>query len=320
MPLLSVIIPTYNRSQLLAEALESVQGQEFTDYEVIVVDDGSTDNTPSLLRQFAQDKMPGKLRVLRQANAGQGAARNLAIGEAHGDYCMFLDSDDRFFPWTLATIARAINDNDRPSVLLGQEHDFTNNEDFAAIKPTPFQARAWPDLYTYAAQDRLGPCGILVARTEALREVGGFLTERMVGEDADLMLRLGIAPKMVKIKAPPMYGYRLHAENFTLTQDVWYRGACAFMRRYRNGSFPGGPARAAEVRRHAAVAVACYSTACLFYGGRLNCLKVYLQTVGWQWRAGLHRYVFETPVRIALSMIGLWPKKQLQHAIQRWGQ
>src|SRR5437868_3791234 len=118
MPLLSVIIPTYNRSGLLREALATVRAQACADYEVIVVDDGSTDDTADVLARFGEGEPPGRFRVLRQANAGQGAARNLGIAEARGEYCAFLDSDDRFFPWTLAIVAAAIEENGRPSVLL----------------------------------------------------------------------------------------------------------------------------------------------------------------------------------------------------------
>ena len=132
MPLLSLIIPTYNRSALLAEALESLQLQEFTDYEVIVVDDGSTDDTPITLARYLEPGSPIKLRVLRQANAGQGAARNLGIAQARGEYCAFLDSDDLFFPWTLAIVAEAIAGNGRPPVILGKELRFKTPDEFHA--------------------------------------------------------------------------------------------------------------------------------------------------------------------------------------------
>ena len=319
MPLLSIIIPVYNRSKLLTEAIKSVRSQGFEDYELIVVDDGSADDTPAVLVRLGEGQAPGKFRVLHQSNAGQGAARNLAIAEARGEYCMFLDSDDLFFPWTLTTVADAIQNNGRPSVLLGRELCFSDDPEFATAKYQTLQTQAWPDLYTYAAQNRLGPCGILVARTELLREVGGFLTERMVGEDADLMLRLGTAPNMVKINAPSMYGYRRHTENYTLKPEAWYRGACAFIHRYRSGGFPGGPARAAEIRKRVAAAIACYSFMCLYHGSRMNFCKVYIQTVGLQLRAKQYRYVFRMPLRLALSVIGLWPRKGTATDTQLWG-
>ncbi len=92
-PLISVIIPTFNRSYCLAETLDSVLRQSFKNYELIVVDDGSTDATPQLLDQYA-----GRLAHLQTSHAGPSAARNAGIGMARGDYIAFLDSDDLWAP------------------------------------------------------------------------------------------------------------------------------------------------------------------------------------------------------------------------------
>jgi glycosyltransferase involved in cell wall biosynthesis len=89
MPSVTTIIPTYNRGQLVCEALESVFAQSRPVDEIIVVDDGSTDNTPELLRRYGN-----RIRYIEQPNSGAGAARNRGIKEAKGDYIAFLDSDD----------------------------------------------------------------------------------------------------------------------------------------------------------------------------------------------------------------------------------
>lgn len=307
MPLLTVIVPTYNRAALLVESLDSLRSQEFADFEVIVVDDGSTDDTAAVLARYAQGALAGKLRVLRQQNAGQGAARNLALAAAQGEYCSFLDSDDLFFPWTLAIVAEAIEANDRPSVLIGKELQFKTEEEFASERRDPLKTRAWPDLYVYMMQSPLGPCGVFVAPTRLLREAGGFVTDRIVGEDADLMFSLADAPKMVKIEAPRMFGYRVHTESFTRNYQRWYAGSCHFINRYRRRGFPGWPARAAEIRKITADAVAGFAFFTLFNGGRWQCLDLYLRTIGMQFRAGNYDYVFRTPFILALSALRLWP-------------
>jgi glycosyltransferase involved in cell wall biosynthesis len=92
-PLISVIIPTFNRSYCLAESLDSVLGQSFKNYELIVVDDGSTDATPQLLDQYTD-----RLTYLKTSHAGPSAARNAGIRAAQGDYIAFLDSDDLWNP------------------------------------------------------------------------------------------------------------------------------------------------------------------------------------------------------------------------------
>ena len=112
-PAVSVIIPTYNRADLLPRAIRSVVNQTFTDWEVIVVDDGSTDNTYSVVGPAFQpvndrlesrshsefgEQLGSKLVVIRQANAGSSAARNRAIDVARGRFIAFLDSDDEYLP------------------------------------------------------------------------------------------------------------------------------------------------------------------------------------------------------------------------------
>ena len=88
-PLVSVIIPTYNRCAILERAIESVLGQTFTDYELIVVDDGSTDETADLL-----DRYRNRVKVIRQENRGVSAARNTGIRASKGELVALLDSDD----------------------------------------------------------------------------------------------------------------------------------------------------------------------------------------------------------------------------------
>src|SRR5262249_23924266 len=125
--------------QLLIEAIESVSAQEFEDFEVIIVDDGSTDDTAARLSRHMESKSSEKFRVLRQQHAGNGAARNLAIASARGEYCVFLDSDDLLFPWSLATIAEVISDHRKPSVLLIADLRFTNIDEFKAAAREPLR-------------------------------------------------------------------------------------------------------------------------------------------------------------------------------------
>src|SRR3972149_614140 len=93
MPKVSVIIPSYNRADCVCDAIDSVLAQTYRDFETIVVDDGSTDETLQVLRNYRND-----IRCLRRENGGAGAARNLGILSASGDYVAFLDSDDIMLP------------------------------------------------------------------------------------------------------------------------------------------------------------------------------------------------------------------------------
>ena len=99
----SVIIPTYNRAEYVTHAIDSVLAQTYTDYEIIVVDDGSADNTKDVLLPYMD-----RIRYIYQENAGLSAARNTGIKAAKGDWIAFLDSDDEWLPGKLAVQMRAV--------------------------------------------------------------------------------------------------------------------------------------------------------------------------------------------------------------------
>ncbi len=97
--LVSVIVPTYNRAYCVGRAIGSVRAQSHTNWELLLVDDGSTDNTAQLIAsQYGSDS---RVRYIHQANSGVSTARNTGIKAAHGDYIAFLDSDDIWKPWKL---------------------------------------------------------------------------------------------------------------------------------------------------------------------------------------------------------------------------
>src|SRR5947209_1378099 len=137
--LFSVIIATYNRAKFLQATLESVRLQEFKDYETIVVDDGSTDETLSVLKEHPW------VRVLRQKNKGPGAARNYGASQARAEYIAFLDSDDLWFPWTLDVFARLIREKQAPSILSGRLLEFRHESEVVFAREESVRAAAFAD-------------------------------------------------------------------------------------------------------------------------------------------------------------------------------
>jgi len=115
-PLVSVILPTYNRGWILREAIDSILEQDFSDFELIVVDDGSTDNTPDILNAYGRD-----IRVLRQSNQGVSAARNRGITASSGQLIAFLDSDDLWLPQKLT--AQVDFFTTRPDAMICQTQE-----------------------------------------------------------------------------------------------------------------------------------------------------------------------------------------------------
>ena len=106
----SIIIPAYNAEAYLQRCLDSIFSQEFDDYEVIVINDGSTDRTAALLEEYAS--IHPNLQVLTQSNHGMSTARNRGIDKAKGDYILFVDSDDELMPHALSNLAPQINGED----------------------------------------------------------------------------------------------------------------------------------------------------------------------------------------------------------------
>jgi glycosyltransferase involved in cell wall biosynthesis len=109
-PFFSIIIPTYNRAHLIADTIESLQQQEYDSFEIIVVDDGSTDNTQEVVESVADDRT----RYVKKSNAERAAARNFGANLAKGDYVNFFDSDDIAYPNHLSEAARVVHEKQNP--------------------------------------------------------------------------------------------------------------------------------------------------------------------------------------------------------------
>lgn len=117
-PFFSIVIPTWNRADMIAKTLDSVLAQTFTDFEVIVVDDGSTDNTKEVVESFTDTR----LQYIWQQNAERAAARNNGTRHAQGEYITFLDSDDLFMPEHLQVVFNNLKKNDFPKFFHQSFH------------------------------------------------------------------------------------------------------------------------------------------------------------------------------------------------------
>lgn len=244
LPLFSVIVPVYNRPKLVAEALDSVLSQSFTDFEVIAVDDGSTDETPRILTGYA-----GRVRVLRQPNGGAGAARNLALRHAHGEYAVFLDSDDLWPPWTLQVYAEILGGDDIPSLIVCVPVRRGLDDEAEKVARTALRAPVLGDFLEIARNMHDFRSGVLpVARVQALLDAGGFPEPAMAFEDWDLLLRLGLEPIFSSVESPPLLIYRHHAASESHDPRLLHRGVTHCLAQEAAGHYPGGHARCRERR------------------------------------------------------------------------
>lgn len=180
----SVIIPLYQKAPYIERCLDSVAAQTLADYEVIVVDDGSTDGGGDLVRA----RHDPRLRVIRQENAGEGAARNRGIAEATGAWVALLDADDEWRPSFLeATLEVAVTNQDLVAV-------FANILDARSQQPLlqSHGSGLVPDYFDFVMANRgLGMTSMAtLARRDALQTCGGFREGVRLGEDHDAFARL----------------------------------------------------------------------------------------------------------------------------------
>jgi glycosyltransferase involved in cell wall biosynthesis len=181
-PLVSVIIPTHNRAALLAEALASVTAQTFRDFEIVVVDDGSTDKTLATLGRC------DSLRVLRHpARRGVAAARNLGIAAARGAWLAFLDSDDLWLPEKLARQMAYLEK--RPGLLLCQTDETWVRKGVRVNKPLSHRKVAGRIFLPSLDRCMVSPSAVILHR-RLLNDFGGFDEDLPAAEDYDLWLRL----------------------------------------------------------------------------------------------------------------------------------
>ena len=209
-PLVSVVIPTYNRTRQTFAAIESVLAQTHPNIEVIVVDDGSKDDSGELVERYVNQKADAGHRVFffSQRNQGASAARNAGIANAKGEYIAFLDSDDVWLPdkleWQLkaleqfkdecaacVTDARLVNDSgmDCDSFeVQGLHYKQIIGIDLDATKSLAQSFCFW--------------ISSLLARTDAIRQIGGFNSDISFVEDRDLQFRLSLVTRIAYVNKP----------------------------------------------------------------------------------------------------------------------
>ncbi len=207
-PKISVIIPTYNSARYLPEAIESVLAQSYRDFEIIVIDDGSTDNTKDVVRPYRD-----RIIYLHGDNAGPSAARNRGIRASSGPYVAFLDADDLWYPDKLKRQLEVFSAN-RDYDLVHTDASYTRS-----LSSPP--ERTWFSLKKKVSSgsvfsDLLNECFIIlssvVVKRECLERVGLF--DQKIGrwEGYDLWLRIAFERQIGLIETP-LYFRRIHETN-----------------------------------------------------------------------------------------------------------
>lgn len=211
-PVVSVIITCYNYGKYLQESVESVISQTFQDFEIIIVNDGSIDNTEQIAVSLIQRYSNHKISLLNQENSGQPAiARNNGIEKSHGEYIFCLDADDRIAPTFIEKCLNLLKNNPHVSIAYTDRLDFDGVDEIVKSEEYDFEKLKY--------QNHISYCALYPRRL--WQTVGGYRTNVKGCEDWDFWIAAGLKGYYGKRIAEPLFHYRRHDTG--VFQDVSYR-------------------------------------------------------------------------------------------------
>lgn len=291
MPLFSTIIPLYNRGRAIHHCIESVLQQPLKS-EVLVVDDGSTDDSVAQALTFADRGVT----VLRQENAGPGAARNHGIAKATGEYLTFLDSDDAWFPHALATFAKAIEAHGRPALLIGTATQYRGDTLPDPPANIELRAHAFPNYYTASALPiSVVGCCFALRRDVASRLGAQFNPDRVNAEDLDLLMQVGTADGFVWLESPSLLAYKMAEGSAMADHRKTHAGLSHLLTKEKTQQYPGGTEHALA-RQHMLTRYTRSASIGFKRSGESKLAwDLYNKTLAWNIRLGRWKYILGFP-------------------------
>lgn len=193
----SIIVPLYNKAPYVRKTLDSIVSQTFTDWECIIVDDGSTDNSAAVCEEAIHPFIHSSvhpIRLIKQANAGVAVARNNGVAASKGEYICFLDADDWWEPTYLEEMSRLIDTN-LDAGLYGCDYFYVKN---GKKKIYPKDTEGYIDyckVYTHCGAMPIHPNGAVIPR-KVFDEIGGFDPSIKMGEDFILFMQIVLKYKV----------------------------------------------------------------------------------------------------------------------------
>lgn len=218
----SVIIPTYNYGRFIKAAIDSALGQTHAPLEVIVVDDGSTDDTAEVVAAFGE-----RVNYIKQENAGVCAARNRGVAESRGELIAFLDADDIWEPTKIAKQVVKFDDPEVGLVHCGMRVFDSDSGETIEFHLEGSEADTVENLLLWKQPLIVGPGGTVMVTRRAFDDAGDFDTRAKVGEDWDFCYRVARKYK-VGFVAEPLVNYRSHGASAHLNVDEMERGMTLF--------------------------------------------------------------------------------------------
>jgi len=207
-PFISIIIPVYNTEKYISECVNSILSQTYKNFEIIIVDDGSTDNSLDIVKEYQQNY--DNITVLHIENSGVSAARNIGIKHAKGEFLFFVDSDDTLYDYCLSTFVTEYTDKNIDLLIGGADityYPFTNKQKFWAEK---FSSNSREENFFYYAEGRMivAPWNKLVKKDFIIQH-NLFFEEGIIIEDALWTFKLLYHSKKMKVFSTTTYLYKV---------------------------------------------------------------------------------------------------------------
>lgn len=239
---ISVVIPAYNAEQFILETLQSVWEQSLTPHEVILVDDGSKDNTAKLAREAYP-----QTTVIQKPNGGVSSARNTGVDNATGDYIAFIDADDLWVPDKLERQLDFMLKNPQVGTTISDELYFI--DEGKVIVPTFMATTQFAQLIektafimktpmTWLITQSFVPTSSVMCRAETIKEAGYFDTNLSICEDRDMWIRLAMAAEMAMIPDVLVKKRQEHGTNLSdIDRERVFKGLETVIERHREAAF-----------------------------------------------------------------------------------
>jgi glycosyltransferase involved in cell wall biosynthesis len=232
----SVVITCYNQREFIRDAVQSALSQTFAGSEIIIVDDGSTDGSAEILKQYEPDTKV----VLLPENLGAIAARNYGASQANGEFIVFLDGDDALMSWALNVYERIICERN-PTLILATMIRCEGS----IPRPRDDDEPRKIELVDYESpmlKDR--PVGLsassFIVRRQAFHNVGGWTPGIFHLDLQDIVMKLGYAGRLTLICKPPTAFYRIHSANTIHRAPPFIHAVSRIVEKERAGQYPGG--------------------------------------------------------------------------------
>ncbi|MDT4292318.1 glycosyltransferase [Methylomonas sp. MO1] len=212
-PLISVIMPCYNSAHIIEKTIANLYQQTFDNFELVVVDDGSLDNSLEVLQKITE--LYKNIKIISQQNKGPGPARNRGLGAASGEFIAFLDSDDSWHPEFLAKLHHKLKEN--PNCVLaycGWQNIGLNAEQCQPYIPPDYEEN---DKFAVLLHSCPWPIHAALTRKFAIDQVGGFNEHWLTAEDFDMWIRIAMFANIVRV--PEVLAYYHHQQGEQISSN-----------------------------------------------------------------------------------------------------